>query len=165
MNASPQEYIQTQLADFKQLAPPAWIAVGQFGTPPRLLLSYSPDNPITDDGYFRLLARAEGVRFPIAKEDSGLEQIFAGLVKQWKEATAHSSFISRNVAHPAFLQILGMGKPALPMIMEALPQSPRRWLLPLRLIARTNPVREGASMHEAVAAWREWWRDNQASIL
>jgi hypothetical protein len=92
-----------------------------------------------------------------------LREKFNGYAEEWIKDTAKSSFMASP--HTAFLKILTLGEPILPILIETLPTSPRRWLLPLRLIAKDNPVKENATMQEAVDAWLDWWEEYRNSVL
>jgi hypothetical protein len=88
---------------------------------------------------------------------------FKRLAEQWKLETGHLSFIRQKIAHVAFLEILVMGERALPLLIKAIQTDPNHWFLALRLIAKTNPVRDGASVEEAVIAWTAWWKDREVN--
>ena len=49
---------------------------------------------------------------------------FRELVRQWKEAPMFLSSIHEMVSHPAYLQIIGMDKEALPLHLDELRREP-----------------------------------------
>src|ERR1700722_1280286 len=67
-------------------------------------------------------------------------QRFQELVRQWKEATLFLSSITDMAMHPAYQQIIGMGKEALPLILEELRREPDHWFWALQAITGVNPV-------------------------
>src|SRR5260370_34023296 len=65
---------------------------------------------------------------------------FRELVRQWKEATVFLSSVHDMVGHPAYLQIIGMGKEALPLLVDELRREPDHWFVALQAITGTNPI-------------------------
>src|SRR5437773_2154916 len=65
---------------------------------------------------------------------------FQELVRQWKEATMFLSSITDMATHPAYQQIIGMGKEALPFLVEELRREPDHWFWALQAITGINPV-------------------------
>jgi hypothetical protein len=57
-------------------------------------------------------------------EPPPVEQRFRQLVHQWKEATRFESSIHDMISHRAYLQIIGMGKQALPLLVQELRRDP-----------------------------------------
>ncbi len=58
--------------------------------------------------------------------------------------------------HPAYQQIIGMGKEAIPLILQELERTRGHWLWALFAITKQDPAPEGATFDEAVDAWLEW---------
>jgi hypothetical protein len=87
-----------------------------------------------------------------------LRSEFAALADQWRRETQHFSLISRKVSHPAYLRIMGMGRPAIPLLLEELRDRPSHWFVALRFTANTDPVPQGANPGQARDAWLEWGR-------
>ena len=85
-----------------------------------------------------------------------LEKNFGDLVAQWKKETGHLSSITKAIANPNYLRIIGMGKEALPLLLKELRDDPDHWLVALNAITGEDPAPEGANFSEAVAAWKEW---------
>jgi hypothetical protein len=88
-----------------------------------------------------------------------LEARFEGLVREWKEATGPNSDVSRMVLHPAYLQIIGMGPVALPLILQELKQEPDHWLVALYSIAGEDVAAGQDTFVGAVNAWLAWGRE------
>jgi hypothetical protein len=59
------------------------------------------------------------VAFPVGVGSaSGLSQRFQVLADQWRRETGHLSLMSDIVLHTAYQQIIGMGKPAIALILH-----------------------------------------------
>lgn len=89
------------------------------------------------------------------KESSGLEQKFADLTEQWQKETAHLSSTLTIAMHPAYQQIIGMGKPVLPLIFKRLIMGSGHWFWALSAITGENPVNPEDAGH--VEKMREAW--------
>jgi len=60
--------------------------------------------------------------------------------------------------HPAYFEIVGLGPPAVPLILERLKKSTRPWFQALAAMTREDPAAEAESHSEAARAWLEWGR-------
>jgi hypothetical protein len=62
--------------------------------------------------------------------------------------------------HPAYQQIIGMGTPAVPLILAELKRGVDHWFWALRAITRENPVPPESlgDMDAMAAAWLAWGR-------
>jgi hypothetical protein len=93
-------------------------------------------------------------------EDS-LEKAFHESVDRWKADTLHWSSITKMVAHPSYLRIIGLasyGRNAvLRLLIAELQNDPDHWFAALEAITGKNPVPPTVSLGEAVASWIEWW--------
>ena len=92
------------------------------------------------------------------REAMGRVQEFNRLVKKWKEDTLFMSSITQMAAHPAYLRIIGMGQPALSLVLKELREDPSHWFLALEAIAGQNPAENAATFDEGVEAWLSWGR-------
>lgn len=81
---------------------------------------------------------------------------FEDLAQEWKRDTRFLSPLAKIVMHPAYQAIIGMGKEALPLILDDLRRTEGHWLWALRAITREDPSPEGADFKTAVAAWLAW---------
>jgi len=61
---------------------------------------------------------------------------------EWRKDCAHLSSASEMATHPAYQQIIGMGREALPFILQELEREPDHWFLALRAITQEDPVPE-----------------------
>jgi hypothetical protein len=96
------------------------------------------------------------------EEVSGLSQRFQQLAAQWRQETRHLSLMSDIVLNPAYQQIIGMGKPAVGLILQDLKQQPDHWFWALRSITGENPVSSGdrGRLPQMAEAWLVWGRAN-----
>jgi hypothetical protein len=99
---------------------------------------------------------------PVRSErTAGLEERFRHLARIWKEETRFCSSIARMVLHKAYLQIIGMGPAAVPLILRELSLEPDEWFSALESITAENPVPEDARgrLDEMSQAWLAWGRE------
>ena len=94
--------------------------------------------------------------------DAGIVLRFRDLVRQWKEATAFTSSGTEISLHPAYQQIIGMGKEAIPLILEELQREEDHWFWALKSITGTDPVPPGdrGNLPKMTAAWLRWAQTN-----
>jgi hypothetical protein len=85
--------------------------------------------------------------------DESLALKFKILAARWERETAHLSVLKRKVLHPAYQEIIGMGPPAVPLILEELSERPNHWMWALRSITGQDPAPDNATFDEAVNAW------------
>lgn len=87
-----------------------------------------------------------------------LEFEFARLASEWKTATEFESSVTRIAMHPAYQRIIGMGAPALPLILRDLESTHDAWFWALRAITGEDPVppEERGVIHLMVLAWLKW---------
>jgi len=90
--------------------------------------------------------------------DPGLVQRFRDLVREWKEATTFTSSGTEIALHPAYQQIIGMGKEAIPLILEELQREEDHWFWALKSITGIDPVPLGdrGNLPKMTAAWLRW---------
>ena len=86
---------------------------------------------------------------------------FERLARQWDEETLVLSSNSRIREHPAFGEIVRMGRDAIPWLLAKLDQPSINWLMALAAIVGDSPVaKEHAGQIEAMAAdWLAWGRE------
>lgn len=89
-------------------------------------------------------------------KESAVEQKFRKLADQWRKETGHLSSITKKVMHPAYQQIIGMGRDALPLILRELKRTRGHWLWALFSITGEDPAQERSTFAEAVDAWLSW---------
>lgn len=96
-------------------------------------------------------------------EAARVELIFNQNVARWKSETVHWSSIQKMISHPSYLRIIGLGKPAIPLLVRELHGNPDHWFAALEAVTGENPVPPTANFAQAVAAWVEWWERSNDS--
>ena len=90
--------------------------------------------------------------------DADVVETFRTLSTRWRSETGHLSIVQQKVMNRSYLEIIGLGRPALPLLLRELQERPAFWFLALSSIARENPVRPGATFDQAVNDWLAWGR-------
>lgn len=90
------------------------------------------------------------------------ERRFKKLAKTWKAETELISKVARRSMHPAYQKIIGMGEPAVPLILKDLSvNGPDDWFWALTAITDENPITEeiAGDMAAMTEAWLQWGRN------
>jgi hypothetical protein len=95
------------------------------------------------------------VLMPVAQEET-LQVTFTSLCQQWKRDTGRLSVLVKKVMHRAYQQIIGLGAPALPLILKELARADDHWFWALEAISRENPARDCTTFEDAANAWLRW---------
>jgi len=90
--------------------------------------------------------------------DTGLRAEFDALVKVWRAETLYLSGADIEL-HPAYLQIIAMGKPAIPFILSEMQQSGGHFFRALAAITGEDPAQNSTTVTAATDAWLRWGRD------
>jgi hypothetical protein len=85
---------------------------------------------------------------------------FKSHVEKWKRATLHTSSLTKMIAHPSYLRIIGMGPVILPFLFKELKERPDHWLVALNSITGEDPAPIGSTFDIAVEAWLRWGREH-----
>ncbi|NTV29686.1 MAG: hypothetical protein HGA80_06370 [Candidatus Omnitrophica bacterium] len=85
---------------------------------------------------------------------------FYMLAQTWKKDTEYMSSISDIVLHPAYQQIIGMGKEALPFIFSELKSDPHHWFWALKAITGIDAVavKDRGNVPRMIDSWLDWGR-------
>lgn len=80
---------------------------------------------------------------------------------QWEAETAMLSSVTEIAMHPAYQQIIGMGKPAIPLILSEMKGKPGHWFWALKSITGEDPVlpEQRGRMKEMTEAWLRWGKE------
>jgi hypothetical protein len=72
--------------------------------------------------------------------------------------TRHVASPFAIATHPAYLNIVNLGKPAIPLILRRMRKSGGHWFWALALITRENPVpeKDRGNMAAMRSAWLKW---------
>jgi hypothetical protein len=95
------------------------------------------------------------------EQRQSVEQRFRGLAIQWAELTAYCSNVGALRNRPVYQELISLGEPAVPLILEELARKPSpSWFGILGAITGENPVSAQLAGHvEAMAgAWIQWGR-------
>jgi hypothetical protein len=92
-----------------------------------------------------------------------LRDRFLRLASDWKEQSRYLSNSAAMAMLMPYQQIIGMGKEALPLILEELRREPAQWFWALRAITGEDPVPpEAAGMVRLMAdAWVKWGQEHK----
>ena len=102
------------------------------------------------------------LEFSAAGNTSALSQQFEQLAAQWRRETGHLSLMNDIVLHRAYQQIIGMGKPAIALILQDLKKQPYHWFWALQSITGENPIQpdDQGRLAQMTEAWLEWGRQH-----
>ena len=139
-------------------------------TPCVLTLNLEPTPPIFFQGAPAIGAESKTIGdliedclsqylIPVSRQTENLYIKFNRLKCKWQEDTAFSSSITEIAMHPAYQQIIGLGKEALPFIVNELAMEPNIWFWALKAITGVDPVPpEKIGDIDAMAyEWIKWW--------
>lgn len=89
------------------------------------------------------------------------EADFNALKDKWLEETRSISSPSVKYLHPCYARIIGLGQPAVPMILQTLQTDPGDWFYALRAITGENPVTDemAGDVRQMTQAWLAWGRE------
>jgi len=91
-------------------------------------------------------------------ESEDLEDIFNHLVEWVLTETRSESSTLRIAIHPGYQQIIGLGKPAIPLLLREVERHSGRWFWALKAIAREDPVppSQRGRTKKMIDAWLNW---------
>jgi hypothetical protein len=97
-----------------------------------------------------------------SEETKTLEEAFRDLAEKWRIETQFLSSISKAVMHPAYQRIIGMGRPAIPLLLHELQEKPHHWFWALRSITGSDPVRPeyAGDLEGMTQAWLQWGKEH-----
>lgn len=87
-----------------------------------------------------------------------LQQVFNQLATRWQCETLVESSTYRVLLHPDYQRIIGLGEPALPLILNRLQSDGDLWFWALESISGAQPAQDVDTYEEAVQAWLSWGR-------
>ncbi|MGK7876269.1 MAG: DUF433 domain-containing protein [Xenococcaceae cyanobacterium] len=96
----------------------------------------------------------------LRKEKEILRKTFLELAQQWRRETRFISSTNEAAMHPAYQQIIGIGKEVVPLLLQELEKSSGRWFWALKSITREDPVppEKRGKTKEMIKAWLDWGR-------
>jgi len=109
------------------------------------------------------LATANAHADPVRNEDAaGLAQRFRELVQQWKQDTRFCSSLTDMTEHPGYQQIIGLGKEAIPLILDELRREPDYWFSALKALTGEDqvPLSDRGKVRLMTHAWLDWGKQH-----
>jgi hypothetical protein len=93
-------------------------------------------------------------------EPDDLERIFNCLIQSVLSETRSESSTHLIAIHPAYQQIIGLGQPAVPLLLREVERKSGRWFWALKSITREDPVPAGdrGKTQKMIDAWLAWGR-------
>ena len=87
-----------------------------------------------------------------------IQDRFSKLSHQWKVESRYMSNTAQMAMLRSYQNIIGMGDPAIPLILEELRREPDHWFWALEAITLEDPVIPEAAgkVVEMARAWVEW---------
>lgn len=87
---------------------------------------------------------------------------FARLAAEWKAQSRFLSNTAQMAMLPPYQRIIGMGMPAVPLILQELRRTPDQWFWALEAITEANPVppQSAGKVRDMSRAWIEWGIEN-----
>ena len=94
--------------------------------------------------------------------DPADRQRFTELADKWEYETVFLSRIDLAIKHPAHQKIVGMGEPAVPLILERMRKKGGHWFYALRDLTGANPIQpaERGNVRAMQEAWLKWGEAN-----
>lgn len=91
---------------------------------------------------------------------------FSELKEEWETNTAHLSSITEIAMYPAYQQVIGMGKAAIPLILAELKKKPGHWFWALKAITGEEPVlpEQRGRMKQMAEARLRWGKEHGYSV-
>jgi hypothetical protein len=88
----------------------------------------------------------------------GLRERFRRLAAEWKEQSRYLSNSAQMAMLKPYQRIIGMGWPAVPLILEEMRRERGQWFWALEAITEENPVPAEAlgKVRAMTQAWIEW---------
>jgi hypothetical protein len=135
------------------LAPPATTR----GPAPRLRLFWATDHSAS----IQWTRSAAAPRVSTCRRAESTELRFERLARTWRESRTLPRSATKMAMHPAYQEIIGMGRDALPLILNALQHEVDHWFWALRSIAGIDPVRpeHRGDLHAMASDWIGWAKD------
>jgi len=97
---------------------------------------------------------------PAGKVD--LRERFARLASEWKEQSLYLSNAAQMAMLKPYQRIIGMGAPAVSLILRELEREPDQWFWALESITEENPVPPEAAgrVRSMAQAWIDWGKQH-----
>jgi hypothetical protein len=95
---------------------------------------------------------------PQTVSEAGVRERFRRLSAEWKEQSRYLSNTAQMAMLKPYQRIIGMGFPAVPLILDELRREPDQWFWALEAITEESPVPPEAAgkVREMAWAWLDW---------
>jgi len=135
---------------------PAGIDLGALGS----LCAQAFRHPVVSGTEHRNDQISEEISLFLKAQREDIEPEFNGLVEKWKAERSASSSTTVIAMHPAYQRIIGMGRPALPLILRELNKQLDHWFWALKAISGEDPIpaEHRGNMSQMAADWLQWGR-------
>lgn len=93
---------------------------------------------------------------------AAIEPAFHSLVAEWRATRGQHSRLDKLVLNSAYQRIIGLGKPAIPLLIKEMAERPSHWDWALKAITGEDPVPKDAwgDLAKIASAWVRWGKDN-----
>lgn len=91
-----------------------------------------------------------------------LEEKFRRLADTWHQAVAHHSSSRIRNGHPAYLEIISLGEPVIPLLLRDMEANMTHWFCALRMITGAHPIspEHAGNIPKMVLDWLQWAKDH-----
>jgi hypothetical protein len=102
----------------------------------------------------------------IPVETASVGKRFAKLTDRWRVETAALSSVTQKAMHPAYQEIIGLGRDAVPLILRELKRRPDHWFWALRAITGEDPIEPNqcGRVLQMAEAWLRWGREHGVTV-
>ncbi len=107
-------------------------------------------------------SRSSVPEVPSARIEAGIRERFRQLADEWKEQSRALSNTAQMAMLKPYQRIIGLGTPAVPLILEELQREPDQWFWALESITEQDPVPAEArgKVRLMAQAWIDWGRQH-----
>jgi hypothetical protein len=119
---------------------------GQFGAAPKT------------HSMIHLISKEEIVLIPPRVDSVWVVSQFKKHELKWKRDTQYVSSLSDKFLHDSYARIIGMGWPAVHLVLRSLAQDPDDWFYALRAMTGVDPVKASdvGNITNMTRAWLNW---------
>jgi len=88
-------------------------------------------------------------------------ETFQKLAKQWRDETGMLSSVAKKLEHSAYRQIVSLGPPIIPWVLEELLDRPSYWFAALRELAKDLPnvPKNSGDFNTVREQWLNWGKE------
>lgn len=83
---------------------------------------------------------------------------------EWKAETGHMSIVTDMVTHPAYQRIIGLGPPAVPLMIDDMRCKPAHWFWALTAIVGEDHAHGATTVAEAAKMWIDWFDEHWPDV-